>query len=90
MYTTQLKYEADYGGPTCFHMSSLNENKAKQICKKQPTDVIRYPFIKFIVTKETQAYIICVFVLRQFVMKLFSIAKWSRSVRFSLFVIVCL
>ena len=41
--TSQMKYRVEHGAPCCYHMSSLNENKAKQFCKKQPNDVIAYP-----------------------------------------------
>jgi len=32
--------------PACFQNSSLNESKAKNLCRKHPTQVIKYPFVK--------------------------------------------
>lgn len=29
---------------SCYQVSSLNENKAKNICRKQPSGVVKYPF----------------------------------------------
>ena len=41
--TPQLKVKAESDAPSCYHMSSLNENKAKQVCRRQPIGVIKYP-----------------------------------------------
>ena len=32
--------------PPCYQVSSLNENKAKQLCRRSPIGVIKYPFIR--------------------------------------------
>ena len=31
--------------PTCYLVSSLNESKAKQMCRRSPIGVIKYPFL---------------------------------------------
>ena len=33
---------------SCYHMSSLNESKAKQLCRKHSTTLVAYPFDNFI------------------------------------------
>ena len=40
----KVRYEADYDLPTCCQVSSLNENKAKSLCRKYPPGVIKYPY----------------------------------------------
>jgi len=42
---TPVKSRAEDGDrPSAFQISSLSESKAKQICRKEPTGVIKYPF----------------------------------------------
>ena len=43
--SSQAKYLAENGPATCHHISSLNETKMKQFCRKQPSDIIAYPFL---------------------------------------------
>jgi len=46
--STQSKGKLEEGdSPSSYHISSLNESKAKHICRKQPNSVTKYPFISF-------------------------------------------
>ena len=42
--TLPVRKVEDEGTPSCYQMSSLNENKAKQEFRKHPTLLIKYPF----------------------------------------------
>jgi len=40
----KVRYETGCELPSCYQVSSLNENKAKSLCRKYPSGVIKYPF----------------------------------------------